>query len=60
VIEIKKALKELHNGKAAGTDSISPEVMEVDLDTTANMLRPLTPYLRRYGWGERCQMIGDY
>jgi len=41
VIEIKKALKELRNGKAAGADNISPEVMKVDLDTTANMFHPL-------------------
>ena len=41
MIEIKKALKELHNGKAAGADSIIPEIMKVDLDITANMLHPL-------------------
>jgi len=41
MIEIKKALKELHNGKAAGADNISPEVMKVDLDTTADILHPL-------------------
>ena len=41
VIEIKKALKELRNGKAAGADNTTPEVMKVDLDITANMLRPL-------------------
>ena len=41
VVEIKKALKELRSGKAAGVDNISPEVMKVDLDITANMLHPL-------------------
>ena len=41
VIEIKKALKELRNGKAAGANNIIPEVMKVDLDITANMLHPL-------------------
>jgi hypothetical protein len=41
VVEIKKALKELRNGKTAGVDNISPEVMKVDLDITANMLHPL-------------------
>jgi hypothetical protein len=41
VVEIKKALKELRNGKAAGIDDISPEVMKVDLDITQNMLHPL-------------------
>jgi len=39
VIEIKKALKELRNGKAAV--ATTPEVMKVDLDITANMLHPL-------------------
>jgi hypothetical protein len=37
VIEIKKALKELKRGKAAGVDNIPPEVLKVDLDITANM-----------------------
>jgi hypothetical protein len=41
VIEIKKALKELKRGKAAGIDNIPPEVLKVDLDITANMLHPL-------------------
>ena len=41
VVEIKKALKELRNGKAAGVHNISLEVMTVDLDITANMLHPL-------------------
>jgi hypothetical protein len=40
VAEIKKALKELRSGKAAGVDNISPEVLKVDLDITANMLQP--------------------
>jgi hypothetical protein len=35
VVEIKKELKELRNGKAAGAYNISPEVMEADLDITA-------------------------
>ena len=41
VVEIKKALKELHNGKAAEANNISPEVVKVDLDIIANMLHPL-------------------
>ena len=41
VAEIKKALKELRNRKATGVDNISPEVLKVDLDITANMLHPL-------------------
>jgi len=40
-MEIKKALKELRNGKAAGADNTAPEVMKVDLVITANMLHPL-------------------
>jgi len=34
-------LKELRSGKTAGFDNISPEVLKVDLDITANMLHPL-------------------
>jgi len=34
-------MKELRNGKAAGVDNISPVVMKIDLDITANMLHPL-------------------
>ena len=41
VAEIKKVLKELRSGKAAGVDNISPEVLKVDLDITANILEPL-------------------
>jgi len=41
MVEIKKAMKELRNGKAAGADNISPEVMKFDLDIIANMLHPL-------------------
>jgi SPX domain protein involved in polyphosphate accumulation len=55
VAEIKKALKELRDGKAA-VDNISPEVMKVDLDITANMLHP---YLRSYGLRTRYHMTGD-
>jgi len=40
VIEIKKVLKELKKGKAAGIDNIPAEVKTVDLDITANMLHP--------------------
>jgi hypothetical protein len=41
VVEIKKALKELRNGKAAEVDNISLEVMKFDLYITADMLHPL-------------------
>ena len=41
MIEIKKALGELHTGKAEGADNITPEVMKVHLDITPNMLHPL-------------------
>ena len=54
MVEIKKALKELRNGKAAGVNNISPEVMKADLDITC-----CTPYLRRYGMREKCKTIGD-
>jgi hypothetical protein len=39
--ELKKVLKELKRGKAAGVDNMPPEVLKVDLDITANMLHPL-------------------
>jgi hypothetical protein len=55
VVEIKKALKDLRNGKAVGANDISPEVMKADLDITANMLHPCL----RYELRERCQMTGD-
>ena len=56
VTEIKKALKELKRGKAAGIDNISSEVLTVDLDITAKMLHP---YLRRFGMKVKCQMTGN-
>ena len=49
VVEIKKALKELRNGKAAGVDNISPEITKVDLDITANMLHLLFEKIRNEG-----------
>jgi len=49
VIEIKKALKELRAGNAAGADNITPGVMKVHLDITANMLHPLFEKI----WTER-------
>ena len=56
MIEIKKALKELKRGKAAGVDNILPEVLKVDLDITAKMLHP---YLRRFGMKVKCLMTGN-
>jgi hypothetical protein len=63
VVEIKKALKELRNGKAAGVDNISSEVMKVDLDITANILHPL--FERIWTEGEmpsdwRCGLLMNY
>jgi hypothetical protein len=57
VVEIKKALKELRNGKAAGADNISPEVMKVNFDITAITLHPL--FEKIWTERERCQMTGD-
>jgi len=39
--EIERALKQLKNGKAAGSDDISPEVPKVDPKTTIATLHPL-------------------
>ena len=39
--EIQLALTQLKNGKAAGLDNISPEVLKVDPETTVEMLYPL-------------------
>jgi F0F1-type ATP synthase membrane subunit b/b' len=56
VAEIKKALKELRSGKAAGVDNISQKVLKVNLDITANMLHLL---FERYGMKVKCQTTGD-
>src|SRR5215469_18340045 len=39
--EIQLALTQLKNGKAAGLDNITPEVLKVDPETTVEMLYPL-------------------
>ena len=39
--EIKKAIKKLKNGKAAGPDGIPSEALKVDVEATAEILLPL-------------------
>ena len=39
--EIRKAIEQIKNGKAAGPDSIPAEALKADLDTTVEMLFPL-------------------
>ena len=39
--EIRRALKELKNGKAAGVDNITAELLKVDTNLTAEALQPL-------------------
>ena len=39
--EIQLALTQLKNGKAAGLDNISPQVLKVNPETTVEMLYPL-------------------
>ena len=39
--EIKQALKNMKNGKAAGMDSITTELLKADMDTTACVLEDL-------------------
>ena len=40
--EIKKAIMKLKKGKAAGADNIPAEVLKADIDTTVEMLYPLS------------------
>jgi hypothetical protein len=39
--EVKKAIKQLRNGKAPGIGNISPDILTADVDTTAKLLYPL-------------------
>nr|KAG5689204.1 hypothetical protein BaRGS_014860 [Batillaria attramentaria] len=39
--EIRKAIKQLNNGKAAGPDDIPAEALKADIETTVEMLYPL-------------------
>ena len=39
--EIRRATKQLKNGKAAGPDGIPAEALKADIDTSVDMLRPL-------------------
>ncbi|XP_039278781.1 uncharacterized protein LOC120350258 [Nilaparvata lugens] len=39
--EVKKAISEMKNGKAPGSDNISPDVLKVDVETSADILYPL-------------------
>ena len=39
--EIKQALKNMKNGKAAGMDSITTELLKADIETTACVLEDL-------------------
>ena len=53
-------MKELRNGKAAGIDNISPEVIKIDFDIAANILHPLIEKIRNegempYDW--RCGLL---
>ena len=40
-LEIKNAIKDMKNGKAAGIDNITVEMMKADIDTTVNVLHDL-------------------
>ena len=40
-LEIKNAIKDMKNGKAAGIDNITVELMKADIDTTADVLHDL-------------------
>jgi hypothetical protein len=41
VEEIRKAIRQLKNGKATGPDNIPPEALKTDVESTASMLLPL-------------------
>ena len=38
-LEIKNAIKDMKNGKAAGIDNITVEIMKADIDTTVSLIR---------------------
>lgn len=40
-LEIKNAIKDMKNGKAAGIDNITVEMMKADIDTTVDALHNL-------------------
>ena len=40
-LEIKSAIKDMKNGKAAGIDNIIVEMMKADIDTTVDVLHQL-------------------
>ena len=40
-LEIKNAIKDMKNGKAAGIDIITVEMMKADIDTTVDVLHDL-------------------
>ena len=40
-LEIKNAIKDMKNGKAAGIDNITVEMMKADIDTTVDVLYQL-------------------
>ena len=44
--EVKRAIRPLKNGKAAGPDGIPPEVIKADLETSAEMLYNLSGKIR--------------
>jgi hypothetical protein len=39
--KIKRALQQTKNGKSPGIDNIPPEILKFDVETTAQMLKPL-------------------
>ena len=40
-LEIKHGIKDMKNGKAAGIDNITVEMMKADIDTTVDVLNDL-------------------
>ena len=45
-LEIKNAIKDMTNGKAAGIDNITVEMMKADIDTTVDVLHELLSLIR--------------
>ena len=53
--EIRQAIKQLKNGKAAGPDNIPAEALKLDIETTVDMLHPLFEQI----WNEE-QLPADW
>ena len=54
--EIKKAIRNLKNGKAAGPDGITAEALKADIDTATDILHNL---FAKFGMKKTYQQTGE-